>query len=542
MKRERVVHPFLFSLFPALALYAHNIRSLPIPFGELAGPLLASLAGAGLLFLLLRAMSKDATRSGLLVSLLLLWFFSFGHIAGRVALWTGGLFNRSFFFATAILVGLVAFLIVRSRRAYQGLSRLLNAVSALLIVFNLVSVGQTLARRPRFDVDKAVKVSGQAASRPNIYYIVLDAYARADILREVFSFDNTGFLSELEAKGFYVASKSCANYGFTYHSLASSLNLTYLDDLAREVGRRAYNQAPLYRMVQRNRVMAFLKGQGYTITCLSSEITSWDEKTVDHHIGSEGSASEFLSAFLNTTPAPLFFHTGANSPSYRAHRRHILDAFRVLEESPLQEGPFFFFAHVMSPHPPFVFGPNGEAVEPDYLFSKVDADRLHGASAAAVRDYIVHYREQLAFLNKKILGAVEAILSLSAAPPIIILQGDHGSRAYADLDRPEACYLRENLAVLNAYRLPGEGRTLLYPEISPVNTFRLVFKHYFGGSLDLLEDRSAWCSWGRPFVFIPFDDAAYAATPESIRNQMRPKPPIVQRRDTGHRLSGAAKR
>jgi len=530
MKRAWVIHPFLFSLFPILALYAHNIRSLPIPFGELVGPLAVSLAVAALIFLLLRATLKDASRSGLLVSLLLLWFFSFGHVAGRVALWTGGMFSRSFFFATAILVGLVAFLIVRSRRAFHGLSRFLNVVSVTLVVFNLASVGQTLSRRPPLAVDQGVKVSRQASARPNIYYIILDAYARADILQEVFSFDNTGFLAGLETRGFYVASKSYANYGLTFQSLASSLNFTYLDAIARKVGGDAYNQEPLYRMIQENRAMEFLKGQGYTITCLSSDIKSGDMKNVDRYIGYEGSTSEFLSALLNTTPAPLFFNSGEGRSLYKSYRRHILDAFRVLEESPLQEGPFFLFVHLMSPHPPFVFGSNGEAVEPDYLFSMADADRLHGASEAAVRDYIVRYRGQLEFLNKKILAAVDAILSRSAEPPIIILQGDHGSRAYADLDRPEASYLRENLAILNAYRLPGDGRSLPYPGISPVNTFRLIFGHYFGADLDLLEDKSAWCTWRHPYTFIPFDEASYAATLESVRGKMKPKAPVVRKR------------
>jgi hypothetical protein len=391
-------------------------------------------------------------------------------------------------------------------------------------------------------IDQGIKVSGQATARPNIYYIILDAYTRADILREVFSFDNTGFVGGLEARGFYVASRSYANYGFTYHSLASSLNFAYLDALAKGVGSAAYDQEPLYKMIQGNRVMEFLKGQGYTVTCLSSEIKSWDMKAVDRSISNEGETSEFLSALLNTTPAPLFFNTSRGSSSYRSHRRDILDAFRALEESPLQKGPFFLFAHLMAPHPPFVFGPNGEAVEPDYLFSKVDADRLHGQNEAAVRDYIVRYREQVAFLNKKILEAVDAILSRSPEPPIIILQGDHGSRAFADLDHPEACYLKENLAILNSYYLPGDGRTLLYPEISPVNTFRLVFKHYFGADLDLIGDKSAWCTWWRPYVFIPFEESSYKATPESIRGNMKPKAPIVQKSKSDRRLSEAGKR
>jgi len=530
MKKAWVIHPFFFSLFPILALYAHNIRSLPIPFRELAGPLAVSAAGAGLLFILLRAILKNTSRAGMSASLLLLWFFSFGHMAGRVSAWTGGVFARSFFFATIIFVALIGFFIVRSRRTFAALTRILNVVSVTLVVINLASVGQTLARRLPAVTQERLGASPRAADRPNIYYIVLDAYTRADILQEVFSFDNAEFLAGLEARGFYVASKSNANYGFTFHSLASTLNFNYLDDLAREVGSSAYNQEPLFRMIQGNRVMEFLKDQGYTVSCLSTDIKPGAMKNVDRYFGFEGSTSGFLIALLQTTPVPLLFNPGQGRSSYGPYRKHILDAFRILEESSLEKGPFFFFAHLMSPHPPFVFGPNGEAVEPDYLFSLVDADRLHGAGEQAVRDYILRYRGQLEFLNKKILGAVDAILSRSPGPPLIILQGDHGSRAYADLDHPESSYLKENLAVLNAYLLPGEGRKLLYPEISPVNTFRLVLGHYFGAGLDLVEDRSAWCTWWRPYVFIPFDEASYTMTPEAIKGRMRPKAPLVQKR------------
>jgi hypothetical protein len=160
----------------------------------------------------------------------------------------------------------------------------------------------------------------------------------------------------------------------------------------------------------------------------------------------------------------------------------------------------------------------------------VDADRLHGANPAALPEYILRYRDQLAFLNTKILEAVDAILRGSAAPPVIVVQGDHGSRAYTDFDRPEASYFKENLAILNAYHLPGGAASLAYPAISPVNTFRLIFKYYFGADLDLLEDRSAWCTWRRPYKFIPFDERTYGGTVDSVKAAMKPKPPVVQAR------------
>ena len=530
MKRPRVLHPFLFAIFPILALYAHNIRSIPVPLKEVAGPLAVSLAVAAVLFLAFSAAFRSPAKAGLAVSIIVLWLLSFGHLAGWVAFWTEGLFTRSLFFATALLVALGVFLIVRSPRNFAGLSRVLNVAAAALVLLNVASVAHTLVGKPRIAAGPEVKASGPTAGRPNIYYIVLDAYTRGDILQEVFSFDNAPFLAGLEARGFTVAGRSYANYNLTHQSLASSLNFTLLDEAARDVGYASSDREPLYSMIRENRVMAFLKGQGYRLVTVSSSIEPTDFRSVDRYFGFASSESEFRSVLLNTTPWPVLFGSAGSAESYDAHRRRILNAFHALEGSPREKGPFFMFVHIMAPHPPFVFGASGEPVDPDYLFALVDADRLHGANPAALPEYIARYRGQLAYLNAKILAAVDAILRQSPEPPVIVLQGDHGSRAYTDLDRPESSYFRENLAILNAYHLPGGAGALVYPAISPVNTFRLILKRYFGADLDLLEDRSAWCTWRRPYKFIPFDERTYNGTVESAKAAMKPKPPIVQAR------------
>ena len=437
-KRMLVVHPFFFAIFPILAFYAYNIRSLPVAPEELAGPLAVSLGSAVVLFFAFRAALKNPAKAGFLVSILLLWFLSFGHIANKVSVWTEGIFNRSLFIATTVLVGVAAFFIIRSRRDFSGLARVLNLISVGLVLFNAASIAQTLVRRPHVVLDKQVSGTRQVTARPNIYYLVFDAYTRADILQEVFEYDNAPFISALESRGFFVASRSYANYGFTYHSLASSLNFAYLDTVARDVGGTSLNQEPLYRMIRENRAMAFLKSQGYRLFCFTTSFGPGEIKNVDRSLGFKESTSEFRSALLGLTPLPLFFDLGAGGSQYGAHRAHILDAFRVLRESPLLEGPFFFFVHLLSPHPPFVFGPDGEPVEPGYLYSTLDGDRMPGAGVEAIPDYLVRYRAQLAFINKKIIEAIDAILSRSTGPPIIILQGDHGSRAYAEFDHPEA--------------------------------------------------------------------------------------------------------
>ena len=72
--------------------------------------------------------------------------------------------------------------------------------------------------------------------RPDIYYVLLDEYARHDALG---GFDNTDFVRELERRGFYVAAQATSNYWKSLLSIPSILNMSYLSDLgSRSPGQR----------------------------------------------------------------------------------------------------------------------------------------------------------------------------------------------------------------------------------------------------------------------------------------------------------------
>ena len=90
-------------------------------------------------------------------------------------------------------------------------------------------------------------------NRPDIYYIILDAYGRHDALGE---FDNTDFLKELESRGFFVATNATSNYKYSIQSLASSLNLAYLDGLE---ARAPKTDRDGIALVQNNALAATLK-------------------------------------------------------------------------------------------------------------------------------------------------------------------------------------------------------------------------------------------------------------------------------------------
>jgi hypothetical protein len=161
------------------------------------------------------------------------------------------------------------------------------------------------------------------------------------------------------------------------------------------------------------------------------------------------------------------------------------------------DGDYFVFAHIVAPHPPFVFGKNGEFISHSTAFKLGDTTKYAGTR----EEYIHNYTDELTYINTLVLRTVKTILSESKTPPVIIIQGDHGPGAYLDWASAENTNMRDRFSILNAYYLGGRQTKLLYPSISPVNSFRVVLNEFFGTKLELLPDRSFFSLWLSPFRF-----------------------------------------
>src|SRR5690606_20516760 len=84
--------------------------------------------------------------------------------------------------------------------------------------------------------------------------------------------------------------------------------------------------------------------------------------------------------------------------------------------------------------------------------------------------------------------------SRSEKPPVIIIQGDHGPGGRLKWKSPgDSCYA-ERTSILNAYYLPDGADALLFPNITPVNSFRVVLNAYFGADLEMLPGKSYFTS------------------------------------------------
>jgi hypothetical protein len=315
-------------------------------------------------------------------------------------------------------------------------------------------------------------------SSPDIYYIILDAYTRADVLAEEFGHDNEPFIQSLRDLGFYVADCSQSNYEMTPLSLTSSLNLDYIQNMSDTFTPDQVESMGLVKLLDNNNVQETVSNFGYKTIAFSSGFLMAEWRDADVFISPPyGPITEFetllmLSSYLRILDdMEIVDFDNISAERFRTRTRLVLDSFDHLVNIP---GPKFVFIHLIIPHEPFAFDAMGNPISPDPTFPR------HG------------YSDQVKFINRAILPKLEKLIEESSSPPVIILQGDHGSWIPSDHST--------QLKILNAYYLPN-GSEPLYPSISPVNSFRVVFNEYFGASFPLLEDKSYHSTRFKMFEF-----------------------------------------
>ena len=492
------LHPFLFALFPLISLYARNSGILGPR--SLVAPMACALLLAALLVITATLLLRDRLRAAAATSWIVLSVFFYPTLIGALALiWLPSTAVCLVVWAVWLLAGL--WLIARTRRDLDPISTSLDAMALVALGIPLLGLAPTLwstaSASLRMRTAKPAAVA--QAGLPDIYYIVLDGYARQDVLAEYYDFDNREFVDSLRQRGFYVAAQSRSNYAQTYLSLASSLNQTYLDEVVQRLGKESDDRRPLGDMIANSRAVKVLRRRGYSFVSFSSGYTGTEIPGADVYVEAPLSLSEFQHLLFESTPlAALSQMLVGGDVRFAAHRNRVLHTLDGLGVPPPGRRPLFVFAHVYAPHPPFVFAADGAMNQWGEPFSLRDGTE---AVPSGPREYVARYRQQIAFVNRRVLPALDRILSTSP-PPIVILQSDHGPGSRWDDRDVSRTDHWERMSILNAYYFPDRRYDRLYSTITPVNSFRLIFAQYFGVDAPLLEDRSYSSSWPSPYALV----------------------------------------
>jgi hypothetical protein len=469
MKRMRLF-PFLFALHPIVATYIQIDGTYPI-----LSVAIVSLFLLGCTFMLYLALMRFFDRDRVAMALSAFWIWSFSYssfrsIAGPYIPYGWG---EKFLMPAWFVVFAVACLFILNKR---GTSKTLNqyftALAILLILFALWPPSRDTRGefKPTPVLDLKTfrdEVKALPDSLPDIYYILADAYPSPSALKDVLDFDDSGFVGFLREKGFFVADRSHSNYPFTLLSLSSTLNMQYLPmkSQAGESFDLDCNVKSLSNSIRESLAIKYLAIQGYQFVDLSiwPELEEKSAYHFDHNYFLDRFAMELMHKTVLSTPIVENVIVGLEERKMDRMKLH------ALAEIPKISTPTFTYVHLYGPHYPYVLDEKGATLG------------LVTRMFQSWGDEIL-FRNQLAFVNQQLRGAVEQILEQSRRPPIIILQGDHGP-PIADQTR------NLRMSILNAFYMPGVKMDSVSRQISPVNNFRLLFNRYFDAHLDLLENK-----------------------------------------------------
>jgi len=369
----------------------------------------------------------------------------------------------------------------------------LNTISVILIVSTLIQIGIfflqiKITQNKSRDALPILQNIQSPASNRDVYYILVDAYSRKDLLQKKLGLNTDDFIDSLKNLGFYIPNCAQSNYDSTSPSLASSLNMDYLDALG--VAYLDESESIYTSYIHNNVVKKTFEKLGYQTVTFKAVHPSVDisDSTLYFDYFKDASAIDQINSinfqylFINTTillpfreyleahkelkvPAYLesWMPTGnsINSREFKQYQQNLF-ALQTLETLPDLPGKKFVYAHLFVTHQPYVFYPDGQ-FRPSLLQTE---------SA---------YRDQVIFANQRLLEIIKSILEKSKQEPIIIIQSDHSF--FQERDR---------LKILNAYYLPGDGEKHLYNTITPVNTFRFIFNTYYNADYEILPDVSRY--------------------------------------------------
>ena len=307
MKNKFIVYPFLFAIFPVFSLLLCNVYQVPI--SHVVIPLVCVLIFTSFLLLIFQFLFHDSEKTAIFVSFFNVVFFSFRHIDHSLKYFS----KPVILFGSIIFLYLVAFYLRKAKKVHS-ISKIINVIGIVLVSSSLLSIiflkttaqiypYQEESRSDSINIKQGVT---SLEVMPNIYYIILDGYARGDVLKEIYQYDNSEFINFLEKKGFYVADKSFANYCQTVLSIPSALSINYVNDIAEHVNIQPGNPLPLYHLWRNNTVFSFFRRLGYKTVTFDAQ--GWNvylrEKDVDifYKTPNIGLLNQFQSELLDTTP------------------------------------------------------------------------------------------------------------------------------------------------------------------------------------------------------------------------------------------------
>ncbi|MFO7609801.1 MAG: hypothetical protein R6X35_11515, partial [Candidatus Krumholzibacteriia bacterium] len=342
---------------------------------------------------------------------------------------------------------------------------------------------------------------------PDVYFILVDGLGQPATVGELFGMRQGTLTDGLRRRGARVLRAARANYPQTGLSLASTLNAAPVPQLLEIPDPRSRDRRPLADLVADSRVERTFRKAGYRLVTYPSgyplaRVGEPDERRRPLV------APNFLEFYvLNDGALPLVLRALGRGPAdlqYALHRHrldYILDHLPEARQGARTDQPVFVFAHLLAPHPPFVWGPGGAPLGSRGLFSFGDGNDWTQANPGETTPYGVFWKHQAAHVMRRLEATVDAILAASPRPPVIIVQGDHGPGSHLHWDHPGRSNLTERFGIFSAWILPPGLEVPLREDMTAMATFPALFSGLFGEPFPVLEEGMWFARMKYPYEY-----------------------------------------
>lgn len=470
--------PILFAAFPLLSLFAQNEAELEL--SVLWWPLGLAGLGAAVAYGVVLAATRKPAKSASMASLVALWVFYFGPLADQSGL---GAWWFLALWSALLVLGVVA--IVRARRELVGLAIILGVAAAALALPQAARIAiyeanhpSLSAADPRLWPTALPKPAPPRGARlPDIYVLVPDDYARADVLKRYFHYD-TPLVRELVQRGFVVSPQGRSPYSDSESNIAAALNMDYLSRFPRVLGKTSQDVRPVKRVMEDSRASRLLSSLGYRYVHLDTDEVTFagGNPGISALAPPDGFVNLWMrKSVLQLVGGPIGFDQSATDGRFRSSVRSVFSKLAAVASQP---GPKFVVFHTLLPHDPYVFGDRGRPV----TFPGTTDESLADAQGRA------YYLRQLEFTTRELLAVVDRIRARSTTPPVILVQSDEGFQANPE-PFGEAAMNDIRVKGLMAFSLPGAGGRVPQPPTT-VNSLRFVFNRYLGTHYPMLASHS----------------------------------------------------
>jgi len=329
-----------------------------------------------------------------------------------------------------------------------------------------------------------------AADLPDMFFVLLDGYPRADKLASELGIDVSGFVGALGDRGFSVATHSRSNHTTTRGTLTQLFD--YVPGVG-AVGPEGRQDVEWRHLINEGRFFDDIRKLGYETVAVFPGFEHVALRQADRFIDT-GEPNEFEWAVVRATSAGALIDAALPDLVADFHRARVLGEFEAAERIALEESarPRFVFTHVPAPHSPLVFDRDGSPW-PMRGIATLYADDVDMAQLGR-EQYVRRLDGQIAYINTRTLDFADRIIARDPTAVVVVFS-DHGT----GLSTVDA-----DLRTANLLAVRSPGRTGIVDDRSTLaNLLPRLLRAYAGiGPPDVPETIFAWADQPRrSFIF-----------------------------------------